>query len=130
MTDMRTNHRGDCTYLPESDLHFPHLTVAQTLQFAAQARLKSECSDSSGSHSILRSASKTATSLGLDRVLTAKVGNSFLRGISGGERKRTSIAEVIVGRSTLQCWDNSTRGLDSANALQFVRTLRSSAQAN
>jgi hypothetical protein len=31
-----------------------------------------------------------------------------------------------IGGSALQCWDNSTRGLDSATALEFVRTLRTS----
>lgn len=34
--------------------------------------------------------------------------------------------ESAVGGSALQCWDNSTRGLDSATALEFVRTLRTS----
>lgn len=29
-----------------------------------------------------------------------------------------------LGGSPLQCWDNSTRGLDSATALEFVKTLR------
>lgn len=48
--------------------------------------------------------------------------------ISGGERKRTSIAEALVGSSRLQCWDNSTRGLDSANALRFIQSLRTSAE--
>lgn len=33
---------------------------------------------------------------------------------------------MLVGGSSVQCWDNSTRGLDSANALQFVKTIRSS----
>ena len=44
--------------------------------------------------------------------------------MSGGERKRVSIAEAALGGSPLQCWDNSTRGLDSATALEFVKTLR------
>ena len=33
-----------------------------------------------------------------------------------------------IGGSPLQCWDNSTRGLDSATALDFVRTLRTSTE--
>ena len=50
-----------------------------------------------------------------------------VRGVSGGERKRVSIAEAALGGSPLQCWDNSTRGLDSATALEFVKSLRLSA---
>ncbi|KPA39399.1 hypothetical protein FLAG1_07752 [Fusarium langsethiae] len=62
----------------------------------------------------------------LDFAGRARVGNDFVRGVFGGERKRVSIAEAAIGGSALQCWDNSTRGLDSATALEFVRTLRTS----
>lgn len=61
---------------------------------------------------------------GLSHTYDTKVGNDFVRGVSGGERKRVSIAEAALGGSPLQCWDNSTRGLDSATALEFVKTLR------
>lgn len=70
----------------------------------------------------------TVEALGLEGALNTKVGDNLIKGTSGGERKRTSIAEVLPGASSLQCWDNSTRGLDSANALRFVQTLRSSTQ--
>ncbi|KAL1738544.1 hypothetical protein HDZ31DRAFT_7902, partial [Schizophyllum fasciatum] len=39
-------------------------------------------------------------------------------------RKRVSIVEMTLSSAPLQCWDNSTRGLDSATALEFIRTLR------
>lgn len=35
-----------------------------------------------------------------------------------------SITDLTSGYAPLQCWDNSTRGLDSANAVEFCRTLR------
>jgi len=65
---------------------------------------------------------------GLSHTVNTRVGNDFIRGVSGGERKRVSIAEAALGGSPLQCWDNSTRGLDSATALEFVRTLRLSTE--
>lgn len=52
------------------------------------------------------------------------VGNEFVRGVSGGERKRVSIAEMMATRARVQCWDNSTRGLDASTALDFVKSLR------
>lgn len=61
---------------------------------------------------------------GLSHTINTPVGNDFVRGVSGGERKRVSIAEVALSGSPLQCWDNSTRGLDSATAIDFVKTLR------
>jgi ATP-binding cassette, subfamily G (WHITE), member 2, SNQ2 len=52
------------------------------------------------------------------------VGDEFVRGVSGGERKRVSIAEMMATRARVQSWDNSTRGLDASTALDFVKCLR------
>lgn len=51
---------------------------------------------------------------GLSHTVNTKVGSDFVRGVSGGERKRVSIAEMALAGSPLCCWDNATRGLDSA----------------
>jgi ABC-type multidrug transport system ATPase subunit len=61
---------------------------------------------------------------GLSHTYNTRVGNDFIRGVSGGERKRVSIAEMALAASPLAAWDNSTRGLDSATALKFVESLR------
>lgn len=58
--------------------------------------------------------------------MNTKVGNDFMPGVSGGERQRTGIAEVLVCDAGLQCWDNSTRGLDSNNARNFINVLKMS----
>lgn len=52
------------------------------------------------------------------------MGNEYVRGVSGGERKRVSIAETLATKSTVQCWDNSTRGLDASTALDYAKSLR------
>lgn len=69
---------------------------------------------------------------GLLGTRATKVGNDFITGgcVSGGERKRVSIAEVVLSYSPLQCWDNSTRGLDSATALDFVKAVKMGADLN
>jgi ABC-type multidrug transport system permease subunit/ABC-type multidrug transport system ATPase subunit len=61
---------------------------------------------------------------GIKHTINTKVGNEFVRGVSGGERKRVTIAEACLSGAPLQAWDNSTRGLDSANAIEFCKTLR------
>ena len=38
-----------------------------------------------------------------------------------------SIAEASLSGANIQCWDNATRGLDSATALEFIRALKTSA---
>ena len=53
----------------------------------------------------------------------------------GGERLYPHVrgieetGEYILSEVPIQCWDNSTRGLDSANVLEFVKTLRLGAES-
>jgi ABC-type multidrug transport system ATPase subunit/ABC-type multidrug transport system permease subunit len=63
-------------------------------------------------------------SMGISHTEGTKVGNEFIRGVSGGERKRVSIIETLATRSSVACWDNSTRGLDASTALEYTRALR------
>lgn len=124
---MHREFRGECIYQAELDHHFPQLTVAQTLEFAARAttprsRLPGVSRDMYAMH--LRDV--TMATFGLTSAANTMVGNDFIRGISGGEKKRVTIAEAAIAGSPLQCWDNSTRGLDSATALECIQTLRTS----
>lgn len=52
------------------------------------------------------------------------VGNEFVRGVSGGERKRVSIAEMLVSRACVLAWDNASRGLDASTALDYAKSIR------
>jgi ATP-binding cassette subfamily G (WHITE) protein 2 (PDR) len=61
---------------------------------------------------------------GISHIVHTHVGNDYVRGVSGGERKRVTIAEASLSFAPVQCYDNSTRGLDSANAIEFCKTLR------
>ena len=76
----------------EEDDHFPTLSVAETLRFALRA-LTGPKATRSDIEDIVRC---LADLVGLDGVLNTKVGNSYVRGVSGGERKRTSLAEAIA----------------------------------
>ena len=60
----------------------------------------------------------------IEHTIDTLVGNAHIRGISGGERKRVSIAEMMLTGSTVHAWDNSTRGLDASSALDFAKSLR------
>ncbi|KAL3451109.1 ABC-2 type transporter-domain-containing protein [Aspergillus insuetus] len=123
---MHKNFKGQAIYAPETDIHFPQLSVGDTLLFAALARaprrsdwLKGVSTPQYAEH--MRDA--VMAMLGLSHTINTRVGNDLIRGVSGGERKRVSIAEATLSQSPLQCWDNSTRGLDSANALEFCKNL-------
>ena len=117
--------RGDVCYNAETDRHFPHLTVGQTLEFAAKARTPSRRVRDLSRNEFARHIVAVVLSIfGLSHTNNTKVGNDYVRGVSGGERKRVSIAEMALSGSPICCWDNSTRGLDAATALEFTRSLR------
>ncbi|KAH9077823.1 ABC-2 type transporter-domain-containing protein [Lactarius deliciosus] len=119
------HYRGDVVYSPEDDIHFPMLTVDETLRFAAKMRAPhSRFEEHSRSYYVKNITDITQTTLGLRHVKNTPVGDAALRGVSGGEKKRVSICEALTLRSRITAWDNSTRGLDASTALEFVRALR------
>ncbi|RAH65074.1 ATP-binding cassette transporter [Aspergillus aculeatinus CBS 121060] len=123
--EMHTAHRGDAIYTAEVDVHFPMLTVGDTLTFAASARCQRELPDGVTRKQYCEHLRDVVMAMyGISHTIHTKVGDEFVRGVSGGERKRVSIAEATLANAPFQCWDNSTRGLDAANAIEFCKTLR------
>lgn len=107
------------------DNHFPHLSVEQTLRFAIACRTpRSRIDDMSRQEFQDFFLQVLATIFGLREVLHTKVGNDYVRGVSGGQRKRVSIAEACSARAAIYCWDNATRGLDASTALEYAQAIR------
>lgn len=125
---MAKDFRGEVLYNPENDLHYATLTVKQTLQFALKTRTPGKESRNEGEsrQDYVREFLRIVTKLfWIEHTLGTKVGNEFVRGVSGGEKKRVSIAEAMITRASVQMWDNSTRGLDASTALEYVQSIRS-----
>ncbi|GFF84984.1 brefeldin A resistance protein [Aspergillus udagawae] len=115
----------------EDDVHFPTLTVNRTMKFALRNKVPRERPEGQGSKEFVQEQRDVILdSLGIPHTTKTLVGNEFIRGVSGGERKRVSLAEVIAGQSPIQFWDNPTRGLDSKTAVEFARLLRREADIN
>jgi ABC-type multidrug transport system ATPase subunit len=126
--EMSTAFRGEAIYTAEVDDHFPHLTVGDTLYFAAQARSPKNIPEGVSRAEYAEHLRDVIMAMfGISHTKNTRVGDQYIRGVSGGERKRVTIAEAALGHAPLQCWDNSTRGLDSANAIEFCRALRTQA---
>ena len=126
--DIEKHYRGDVIYSAETDVHFPHLTVGETLDFAARLRTPKNRGEGIEREAYAKHlASVYMATYGLSHTRNTNVGNDFVRGVSGGERKRVSIAEASLSGANIQCWDNATRGLDAATALEFIRALKTAA---
>lgn len=107
---MRSEFRGEMLYNQESDKHFPHLTVDETLAFAAACRTPRTLPAGMTTKQFAAMTRDLVVDVfGLSNARQTRVGDDFIRGISGGERKRLSIAEMAVAGAPLGFWDNSSR---------------------
>ncbi|KAG0700792.1 ABC-2 type transporter-domain-containing protein [Suillus ampliporus] len=123
--DITRQYRGDVIYCPEDDVHFPTLTVEQTLSFAIKMRTPHVRLAHQSREQFNRDVVDILVRIfGLRHARHTVVGNAAIRGVSGGEKKRVSIAEALSCRALISAWDNSTRGLDASTALEFVQALR------
>ncbi|KAH9822134.1 ABC-2 type transporter-domain-containing protein [Melampsora americana] len=130
---MAKQYKGEVVYNPEDDVHHPTLTVGQTLEFAL--RTKTPATRLIGQTEDLVRERVLVLLLRMLGIFHTKetctysssknnVGNAHVRGVSGGERKRVSIAEMMTTQASVLSWDNSTRGLDASSALQYAKSLR------
>lgn len=86
MQTMHKDFRGECIYQAEIDVHFPQLTVGQTLAFAAEARApRNRFPGVSRQQHAEHLRDVVIAVFGLSHTLNTKVGNDFVRGVSGGE---------------------------------------------
>ncbi|KAF7084877.1 hypothetical protein CFC21_088395 [Triticum aestivum] len=109
-----------CTgFVAQDDILHPHLTVRETLAFCAMLRLPATAPTSAK----LAAADAVIAELGLGACADTIVGNAFVRGVSGGERKRVSIGHELLVNPSLLVLDEPTSGLDSTAASRLVATL-------
>ncbi|KAL3241204.1 ATP-binding cassette sterol transporter AUS1 [Nakaseomyces bracarensis] len=110
-------------YNNEQDVHFPFLTVKQTIDFALSCKFDIPVEERN------KMRDEMLREFGLSHVGDTIVGNDYVRGVSGGERKRISIIETFIANGSVYLWDNSTKGLDSSTAVDFLEILRKMARA-
>ncbi|XP_060043771.1 broad substrate specificity ATP-binding cassette transporter ABCG2 isoform X1 [Erinaceus europaeus] len=107
-------------YVVQDDVVMGTLTVRENLQFSAALRLPTMMDSREKNERI----DKIIKELGLDKVADSKVGTQFIRGVSGGERKRTSIGMELITDPSILFLDEPTTGLDSSTASAVLLLLK------
>lgn len=115
---------GAIAYVTQEDVLLGTLSVRETITYSAHLRLPT----SMRKEQIDSIVEETIAEMGLHDCADRVIGNWHLRGISGGEKKRLSIALEILTRPSLLFLDEPTSGLDSASAFFVVQTLRNIAR--
>ncbi|XP_021858980.1 ABC transporter G family member 22-like isoform X2 [Spinacia oleracea] len=111
-------------FVTQDDVLYPHLTVRETLTYAAYLRLPKTLTKQQKE----QRAMDVICELGLERCQDTMIGGSFVRGVSGGERKRVCIGNEILINPSLLFLDEPTSGLDSTTALRIIQVLQDIAE--
>uniref|UniRef100_A0A8B9JMP8 ABC transporter domain-containing protein n=1 Tax=Astyanax mexicanus TaxID=7994 RepID=A0A8B9JMP8_ASTMX len=107
-------------YVVQDDILMGTLTVRENLLFSANLRLpRQQYSDSDKEKKV----KNIIEQLGLEDCAHTKIGTEFLRGVSGGERKRCSIGMELITSPSLLFLDEPTTGLDSNTANSIMGLL-------
>ncbi|VAH77442.1 unnamed protein product [Triticum turgidum subsp. durum] len=140
-------------YISQHDLHIGEMTVRETLAFSARcqgvgtrfdmltelsrrekaANIKPDAdidafmkASSMGGLEANVNTDYVLKILGLEICADTMVGDEMLRGISGGQRKRVTTGEMLVGPAKALFMDEISTGLDSSTTFQIVNSLRQS----
>eukprot|EP00980_Cylindrotheca_fusiformis_P027776 scaffold22559_cov111-Cylindrotheca_fusiformis.AAC.15 len=100
-------------------------TPREAIYFSAKLRLPRGTDEKT----LIKLTNKMLKELGLETCADTYVGGALLKGISGGERKRTSIGVELVVKPSMVFLDEPTSGLDSYSAMQVCRVLQKVARA-
>ncbi|XP_054447732.1 broad substrate specificity ATP-binding cassette transporter ABCG2 [Pteronotus mesoamericanus] len=114
------NFKCNSGYVVQDDVVMGTLTVRENLQFSAALRLPSTMTNREKNERI----NVVIQELGLAKVADSKVGTQFTRGVSGGERKRTSIGMELITDPSILFLDEPTTGLDASTANAVLSLLK------
>ncbi|XP_032651091.1 broad substrate specificity ATP-binding cassette transporter ABCG2-like [Chelonoidis abingdonii] len=107
-------------YIVQDNILMGTLTIRENLQFSASLRLpqgrNSEAEKQLKVNAVIQE-------LGLQESADTKIGTEFLRGVSGGEKKRYSIGMELITAPSLVFLDEPTTGLDANTANSIIQLL-------
>jgi len=106
-----------CCVVNQEDYHWAMLTCRETITYAAELYLGLSTSETE------KKVDEMLKSTGLESCADTVVGNGFTKGLSGGQKRRLSVAVALLKKLDVIYLDEPTSGLDSASAasiMQFI----------
>lgn len=122
-TDIKV--RKHIAFVAQDDSLQATSTPREAIYFSAKLRLPRSTSE----RHLIKLVNRMLEELGLTHCADTIVGGPLIKGISGGERKRTSVGVELVVRPAMVFLDEPTSGLDSYSAVQLCQVLKKVANA-
>ena len=110
------------SYVPQEDISFEHCTVREIVQF--HMKLKADAPTDAPPELLQTECERILSDLGLKHVADTKFGGETVRGLSGGQRRRVTLAKGVCAWPHLIFADEPTSGLSATDAELVVRALR------
>jgi ABC-type multidrug transport system ATPase subunit len=111
-----------CCIVPQEDHHRAFLTCRDTIMDAANFYLNASDEEKKQEVDLI------LQKLGLEGCADTRVGNQFLPGLSGGQKKRLSVALALLKKPALMLLDEPTSGLDAAASHHVMTYIHSVAR--
>jgi len=118
----RTLFKNLVAFVRQNDNHAPRLTVAETFLFSGNCKDERVRKNRKGTRKDGK-VGLTLEGLGLSHVQDTFVGNEQIRGVSGGQRRRVTLGEMLIWDTPLLCGDEISTGLDTASTVDILRIL-------
>ena len=115
--DKIKNFSSYSAYVQQDDILFQTMTVRECLEFAAKLKLPGEYGQK------MARVNDLIATLKLNKCQNTRIGGPLVKGVSGGERKRTSIGVELITDPNLIFLDEPTTGLDSFTATSVMESL-------
>ncbi|RAH72587.1 putative ABC transporter [Aspergillus aculeatinus CBS 121060] len=114
------------SYVEQEDALIGSLTVQETLKFAADLSLPSSVSKSQRAERIRT----LLEAFGIQNQASTLVGTPIRKGISGGQKRRVSVASQLITCPKILFLDEPTSGLDSTASFEVISYIKKLAVAN
>jgi ABC-type multidrug transport system ATPase subunit len=119
-TPSKAEASRDTGYVEQRDSLWGFFTVTEMLTYTACLKMPPKYSFSQKTGRV----DEVITQMGLTKARATKIGGAMVRGVSGGEAKRISIAIGLLNNPRIMFFDEPTSGLDSAISLDVMGTIK------